>query len=435
MALQNVLTTDKIVEEYGKYYEKAGQNRQRLVRALMTPSVTLEKNARRIPTEETIYKASDLKTSSVVQPYSHDFTPMGEIEFIPNPVYLRQVKTDIQIVPNKIEESWLGFLAANNCSIKDWPVIRFIMEEYLKNQIEEDRELKMVYNGVYNPSAEERKPENCLDGIHKLLVDGASAQYPINVIEGIGELSADTVLDQVENFNAKIPSRYFYEKVTLFMAPEMALEYLRNKRDKGYYQIKGDEEIGYRIDFTNHTIFGSPAMAGTKHLWASVQRNLLWLTKRYQPISNLQIQVFDRTVKLLLDWWEGLGFACNQMVWASEPTVGRETTPDEGGDDTPETIVVTPAVETGEASDVTAAGATLNGTVANAPEDSTVKFAYGTDATTLDGAAEAVAGENGSYSAEVTGLTAETKYYFQLQLTAGTTTLRGQMASLTTLAS
>lgn len=435
MPLQNVLTTDKIVEEYGKYYEKAGQNRQRLVRALMTPSVTLEKNARRIPTEETIYKAADFTTSSVVQPYSHDFTPMGNLEFIPNPVYLRQVKTDVQIVPNEIEESWLGFLAANNCSIKDWPIVRFIMEEFLKNQIEQDRELKMVYNGVYNPSDTERKPENCLDGIHKLLVDGAAAHYPINVIEGIGELSADTVFDQVENFNAKIPSRYFNEKLTLFMAPEMALEYLRNKREKGYYQIKGDEEIGYRIDFTNHTIFGSPAMAGTKHLWASVQRNLLWLTKRYQPVSNIQIQVFDRVVKLLLDWWEGLGFACNQMVWASEPTVGRETTPDEGGDDTPETIVVTPAVETEAATDVTAAGATLNGTVANAPEGATVKFAYGTDAANLDGEAEAVAGEEGAYSAAVTGLTAETKYYFQLQLTAGTTTLRGQMASLTTLAS
>ncbi len=46
-----------------------------------------------------------------------------------------------------------------------------------------------------------------------------------------------------------------------------------------------------------------------------------------------------------------------------------------------------------------------------------------------------MAGEEGAYSAAVTGLTAETKYYFQIQLTAGTTTLRGQMASLTTLAS
>lgn len=436
MSLQNVLTTDKIVKEYGKYYEKAGQNRQRLVRALMTPAVTLEKNAHHIPTEETIYKAGNFETSSVIQPFTPDFTPMGGMEFIPNAIPLRQVKTDIPIVPNVIEESWLGFLAANNCTIKDWPIIRFIMEEYLKKQIEEDRELRMAYTGVYDPGATERKPENCLDGIHKQLVDGAKAQYPINVIEGIGELSEATVLDQVEAFNAKIPSRYYTEKVTLFMAPEMALEYLRNKRDKGYYQIKGDEEIGYRIDFTNHTIFGSPGMAGTKHLWASVQRNLLWLTKRYQPISNIQIQVFDRTVKLLLDWWEGLGFACNQMVWATEPTVDKDTTtPDEGGDDTPETIVVTPAVETGAATGVTATGATLNGTVANAPEGATVKFAYGTDAANLDGEAEAVAGEEGAYSAAVTGLTAETKYYFQLQMTAGGNTLRGQMASLTTLAS
>ncbi|MCR5709654.1 MAG: hypothetical protein K6G79_04145 [Bacteroidales bacterium] len=429
MALQNVLTTDKIVEEYGKYYEKAGQNRQRLVRALMTPSVTLEKNARRIPTEETIYKAADFTTSSVVQPYSHDFTPMGNLEFIPNPVYLRQVKTDIQIVPNEIEESWLGFLAANNCTIKDWPIVRFIMEEFLKNQIEQDRELKMVYNGVYNPSAEERKPENCLDGIHKLLVDGASAKYPINVIKGIGELSADTVFDQVESFNAKIPSRYFNEKLTLFMAPEMALEYLRNKREKGYYQIKGDEEIGYRIDFTNHTIFGSPAMAGTKHLWASVQRNLLWLTKRYQPISNIQIQVFDRVVKLLLDWWEGLGFACNQMVWASEPTIGQSTTdtasPADGIVVRSLNTILTGAVTTDTGVEV--AGRVLG----DMPAGATVQFAYG-KTSSLGSAAAATLGEDGDYHAEITGLDRNTDYFLQLQVVDGTDTYNSATAVVKT---
>lgn len=434
---KNVLTVEKIVEEYGKYYENAGQNRSRLVRALMQPAVTLEKNSRRIPTKETVYKAGNYMTGSVVQPYTDDFTPMGNIEFVPNSITLRQVKTDIKIVPNKIEESWLGFLTENNCSIREWPIVRFIMEEYLKNQIDEDRELKMVYNGVYDPGAAEVKPENCLDGIHKLLVTGSTAQYPINIIEDIGHLEEHYIFDQVEAFNKKLPSKYLKQKLTLFMAPEMALEYLKNKREKGYYQIQGDEEIGYRIDFTNHTIFGSPAMAGTTHLWASVPQNILWLTKRYNPISNIQIQVHDRVVKLLLDWWEGLGFACNQMVWATKETVDGSTpspTPNPEPDSEPETITVIVTAETEAATDVASTGATLNATVTGAPEGAEVTFAYGTDAADLDGEAAGVAGDEGAFSAAVTELTAETKYYCQAIVTANGKTVYGNIVTFTTLA-
>lgn len=427
---KDVLTTERIVQEYGNYYEKAGQNKSRLVRSLMQPAVTLEKNARRIPTEETVYKAANFMTGSVVQPYKDEFTPMGEIEFVPNPITLRQVKTDIMIVPNKIEESWLGFLAANNCSPKDWPVIRFIMEEYLKNQINEDRETRMVYNGVYDPGAEKPKPENCLDGIHKLLLNGANAQYPINVIKGIGELDKDYVFDQVEEFNAAIPSRYFNEKVTLFMAPEFALEYLRAKREKGYYQIKGDEEIGYRIDFTNHTIFASPAMSGTKHLWASVQRNILWLTKRFQPISNIQIQVVDRVVKLLLDWWEGIGFACNQMVWASEPTVGQTSkdtaSPANGIVVRTLNPVLTGAVAGDTTLDVTAK------VLGDLPEGATVRVAYGTTAS-LGSTANMTKGDDGNYSAQLTGLSRDTKYYFEVQVVSGDDVYSSAQADVKTL--
>lgn len=427
---QDVLTTDRIVEEYGNYYENAGQNKSRLVRALVLPPVTLEKNARRIPTDETVYKAANIITESVVQPYSDDFTPMGRMEIVPNKITLYQMKTDVRIVPNKIEESWLGFLAANNCSPKEWPVVRYIMEEYLKNQIGEDRELKMVYKGVYNPGAAEPAPENCIDGIHKLLVDGSKDTYPVNVITGIGELAKETVFDQVEAFNAAIPSRYFNEKVTLFMAPEFALEYLRNKREKGYYQIKGDDEIGYRIDFTNHTIFASPAMAGTKHLWASVQDNILWLTKRHQPVKNIQVQVVDRTVKLLLDWWEGLGFACNQMVWASEPTVGQAATDTASPADGIVVRSLNPILTGAVAGDtaIEAAGRVLG----DLPAGATVRFAYG-KTSSLGSTASATLGEDGDYHASLTGLDRNTDYFLQLQVVAGTDTYNSAVAVVKTL--
>lgn len=426
---ENALTTERIVKEYGNYYLNEGQNKKRLTRAIMQPSETLENNATWMPTEETVYKAADYLMDSVIQPYSDEFTPMGEIEFIPNTIILRQMKTDLKIVPNKIEATWLGFLAKNNCSPREWPIVRFIIEEYLKNKLAEDRELKMVYNGVYDPKAEKPRPENSIDGIHKLLVDGSKSDYPINVIKGIGDLDKDYVFDQVEAFNASIPSKYFSKNVTLFMAPEYALAYLRNKRDKGAYQIKGDNEIGYRIDFTTHTIYASPSMSGKKHLWATIEKNLLWLTKRYNPISNIQIQVFDRIVKLLLDWWEGFGFACNQMVWASEPTVGQSTTdtasPADGIVVRSLNPILTGAVTTDTGVEV--AGRVLG----DMPAGATVQFAYG-KTSSLGSIAAATLGEDGDYHAEITGLDRNTDYFLQLQVVDGTDTYNSATAEVKT---
>lgn len=435
---ENVLTIEKIVSEYGKYYvENAKENRSRLVRSLMQPAVTLEQNATHVPTNDTMYRSGNYLTGSVIQPFTIGFTPKGKIEFIPNTIMLRQVKTDIQIIPNEIEESWLAFLHSNNCTIKEWPVVRFIMEEYIKKQIDEDRELKMVYNGVYDPTNEEKKPENCLDGIHRILTVGADADYPINIVEHVGELDEDTIFDQVEFFDKNIPTRYFKEKLVIFMAPEYARAYLADKRNKGLYNIKSDDEINFSIDFSKHIIYASPAMAGTKHIWATVPKNLLWLTKRFNPISNMQMQVEDRYVKLLLDWWEGIGFRCNQMVWASEETVGKATpepTPDPEPDPEPETITVIVTAETEAATDVASTGATLNATVTGAPEGAEVTFAYGTDAANLDGEAAGVAGDEGAFSAAVTELTAETKYYCQAIVTADGKTVYGNIVTFTTLA-
>lgn len=426
-----VLTIEKIVEEYGKYYiQNAKENRSRLVRSLMQPAVTLEKNAMHVPTEDTVYRSGNYLTESVIQPFSTDFTPKGGVEFIPNTIIQRQVKTDIKIIPNEIEESWLAFLAANNCSIKDWPVVRFIMEEYVKRQIEEDRENKIVYKGVYNPASAEKVPEVCLDGIHKILTDGAAADYPINVVNKIGELDEATIFDQVEAFDAAIPSRYFSEKVIIFMAPEYARAYLANKREKGYYNIKSDDEINLAIDFSKHMIFASPAMAGTKHIWATVPRNLLWLTKRYQPISNMQMQVEDRYVKLLLDWWEGIGFRCNQMVWASEATIGASATdtasPSNGIVVRTINPVLTGAVAGDTTVDVTAK------VLGELPEGATVRVAYGTTSS-LGSTADMTQGEDGGFYAQLTGLTRNTKHYLEVQVVVGDDVYSGVKAEVKTL--
>ena len=162
--MSSVLTTTQIVSEYGQYYIKEGQNRNRLFRSLMQMPATLEKHARHIRTTETSYRMANYKNGPVQQPFSTTFNPISNISFHPNQINLQKMKVNVRITPDEIEDMWLGFMSGNTTrNKKEWPIVRFIMEEYIARQIGEDRESRMVYKGVRNEGGS--TPSDCLTGI------------------------------------------------------------------------------------------------------------------------------------------------------------------------------------------------------------------------------------------------------------------------------
>lgn len=320
-----MITITDILNEYGQYYLKGTQNRSRL---LGVPTVTGETLAvpgvRHIRTDETIYQLANPMFSSVLQQYQRGFTSKGGVDFHPNPIQLRQLKVDDQLYPHDIEESWLGFLAGDSSrNIEDWPIVRYLLEVYYAQQIEEDKELNAVYNGVYEaPSTGVAgAPAKVFDGFHKLIQTGAAdSDYPINTISDIGTLDPDTAFDQIEAFSEGIASQFVKKNIVIFVAPEMERAYRKGKRAKGYYDIATDSQIGTRIDFTGHTVKGVASMTGSTDIWATMPENIIHLMKRNDALTNIDLQKADRLVKILMDWWEAVGFGVNKLVWASDET-------------------------------------------------------------------------------------------------------------------
>ena len=310
----------KLLTEYGEYYLKSGQNKNRLIRSLVQPAVTLERYARRITTEETTYRMANYDFGKVIQPFKKEFTPISSITFFPNTINLAEMKVDISMFPHDIEAGYLGFLAGDETkTVKDWPIIRWLLEEYVAKQIQADREMSLAYLGKEVPGG--TTPEECMDGIKERLKKGHTADYKVNEITGIGTLDETSIFDQIEEFDKQIGDLYLNERVTIFVAPKFLRAYKAAKRANGFYEIKSANDIDERIDFSNHVVAALPSMTGTNDMWASVNNNLLWLTKREGNLSHASVQLHDREVRILLDWWEGLGFACNQMVWATSETV------------------------------------------------------------------------------------------------------------------
>jgi len=456
--MAEIIDISKIVAEFGKYYVKEGQGYDRIRTSVMQMPVTLEKNATHIRTTETLYKMTNPAFKSVIQPFKPVFNPVGGAAFHPNKIELQKIKADVPLTPDDIEDSFLGFLAdLDQAERKNWPVVRWMIEKYILPQANEDRELETVYLGKRNEDGQ--TPKDCMDGIKVKLMEGAESSYPINIIEDIEALDPDTAFEQIEAFDKKLPNKLQSVPMRIYVAPEMIRSYLENKRGKGYYMISSDKEISNAIDFTlgNHVIVGLPSMAGTKDMFATVPGNLLWCSNRRPSEFRLDIQAHYYEVAIMMNWREGVGFGCNQLVFATEETV-TETEPEpgqsqgegsesgqqggEGGNSgseqttEPETITVTEyaSVDTEAATSVADTTATLNATVANLPEDAVVTFNYGTDPESLSSEAEGVAGEEGAYSAALTGLTAETKYYAQAVVTKDTHKWYGNLVSFTTTA-
>ena len=316
-------TVDDLIKDFGNYYLKEGQNMSRLKETIRQGSETLERFATPIITEESVFRMANPVFQRIMKPFRKAFEPSGGIDFHPNEIILRQCKADMEVYPTDFQALWLGFLAGDATkTMETWPIIRYIVEKAILEQIEEDRETEVVYNGVYDPDGEQ--PIDSFDGIKKQLLDGAAhPKYPIHIVKGIGELSKDTIFDQIETYSQLLPSLLRKKNMVYFVSDEYEVEFMRSKRANGFYFISSPDQIDNRVDFTKHVVCGLPSMAGTKDLFSTMVPNLLWLKKGVARSANIDIQKHDRCVHILLDWWEAVGFACNQLVWATEHTVKK----------------------------------------------------------------------------------------------------------------
>lgn len=332
--MATTFTLDDIIRDFGNYYLNQGQNMKRLVSAIRQSGETLEKFATPVIIEDTVYRQANPTFQSLMKPFKKAFEPTGGITFHPNEIILRQCKADLEVYPNDFQATWIGFLTQDDTrTIQSWPIVRYIMEEYVIKQIEEDRENEVVYKGVYNATG--TQPVDSFDGLHVQLVKGSTADYPIHIVNNIGLLDnsvSGNVFDQIEKFDKAIPALLRNKKMLIFVAQDFERQFMEDKRAEGFFFISSADQIDTKIDFTKHVVVGLPSMNGTGHMFATLQENLLWIKKGSKGSVKIDIQKFDRCLHILTDWWEAVGFACNQLVWATAETVAvPETSPSGSG--------------------------------------------------------------------------------------------------------
>lgn len=308
-----------IVKEYGAYYEKAGQNKNRIL-ALLTQGLVTPGYCTTVKTDDTIFRLGSLTIGHIVQAFQKAWTPKADIAFQPNELRLYKMKADIDLEPDDIEATWLGFLADEKVSRKDWPLVKFLIEhpeQGIIARINSDMEMKEYGHGQFvapTPGTAGTTGES-MDGFIKQLQTGIDNET-INHIN-VGNLDKDTIFDQVEEFVVKLGDLYRYIQMPIFMSQENEIHYHRDKRGQNFYQIQSEAQVNRNVDFVPQFVVGLPSLNGTNIMFSTPKVNMMHLTKKYNNKTRFDLQEAKRVVNVLADWWEGVGFGIDGAVFTN----------------------------------------------------------------------------------------------------------------------
>lgn len=303
-----------IVNEWGKYYIPGQQNMNRLLQQLRLPRETV-RLAQQMITSATEWRGAKTELGDVVQPFQKEFTENGTLKFTPRTIKLFRLKADLKFYPDDIVESWLGFLARNNLDRRTWPITRYFAEQEVMPQIFHDLEAKAYWDGKQvDPTAGTAgAPSEALDGLKTHLDDGVT-NGNMNEVNLTNTPSPSTMVDAVEEFVDSFSEAFEMQPIVIGMSKKFLKDYFRDKRNTFGSNVSFQDEDNMVDYLPNARIIGLPSMSGSDYIWATTQSNFKWL-QRQNGITTPRVENVDRQVKFYTDWWEGLGFGLDELVY------------------------------------------------------------------------------------------------------------------------
>ncbi|TPG71995.1 hypothetical protein [Hymenobacter nivis] len=329
-----MLTIEAILAEYGRYYIAGGQNVARLIQRAYIAAQT-ESLFGSIVTDDTQFRMAKTELGRILQAFQPGWTPLGELKV--SPVVLSQfpMKVDLEMSPDALEASWLGFLTDNNLDRAQWPVIRWLIEAHILPQVQEDYELNEVYFGkfVAPTTGVASAAGTSMNGIRTIINAGVTAGRISPIALGAIPADAAAFCDYVEAFTRGFDIRYKGRPMPVCMNTTLAERYARGRqakygRDSNFTSVKpiiagnGDEIVQIPVEFTQHTVVGLPSMGASSKLWATPADNRKKLAKKSVNEKMVRVESAKREVAIFTDFYKGVGFPLEQAVFTNDLDLG-----------------------------------------------------------------------------------------------------------------
>jgi len=319
-----------IQTEWGTFYRDGGQNIARVLKKPYVPSLT-EALFGLIPTDDTSYQLAIAELSRVLQPFQLGWTPLGDFKVAPIMLTQTPFKVDLEENPDKLENSWLGFLADNNLDRAQWPFVRYLVEEHLYARMDEDYELNEIYFGKLaaptpgTPGA----AGTGMDGIRTIINRGIQQSRITPIALGAIPSDPQAFCEYIEAFVEKFTLRYRGQAMEVCMNLTLARRYAKGRHAKYKSDIadptarqlidgNGNVLLSSPIEFTNHRVVGLLSMGDSMKIWATNKENRKRLAKKTVNTRQVRIESAKRQVAIYTDFYKGLGFPVLEAVFTNE---------------------------------------------------------------------------------------------------------------------
>ncbi|WP_370398397.1 hypothetical protein [Tenacibaculum dicentrarchi] len=325
--MSDTITITDIVTSYGAHYIPGQGKVSELIRLQKQPTFTTG-YATPIISDATIYRAPQAYMDELIQPWQGDFTAKGGVVFKPNDIPTFKIKIDSSFQPDILEESYLGFMTQIAVADRSkWPFVKWFIEVYVLEQQKEDLENQAYGKGVYKEPVKgvPGSAKDTMDGIEKLIDDGIAgtktAHSLINAVALSTSFSRSTAFDGIEEFIENIDEKLLNKPMTLGCDPKIARWYFKDRRDTLGANANYSDKNAKRIDdYENVNWAPMPSLAGTGLIFATPTKNFVHIRPKKQ-MNPIKVESGKRTVDVMADWREGLGFLFNELVYAYKPTV------------------------------------------------------------------------------------------------------------------
>ena len=311
-----VVTIADILTEYGAYYS-GKDNKTALLKKFFQKSETEGDFNQRI-TEATRIELANTTISRVLQRFQKAFTPISTTVFTPQVVDLYKMKIDLSFYPDEIEESWLGFLASGDLNRKDWPLIRYLLEELALNQIIEDLEKNEIFAGkpgTITPGTATAAGTSML-GIREQL-KGASIQ---TIAVGAVPTDPKDFVSYVELMYNSVPEVLRTNLDKFFMSKALETRFKTGMREKYNINYNQVNDLTTIID-TNVMIAGRASHGSSDIVWTTPAMNRVIGVKKPNNDKIFKVEESKREVLAMTDFYKGVGFWNDAFVYRNNVVI------------------------------------------------------------------------------------------------------------------
>jgi hypothetical protein len=259
------------------------------------------------------YPLPNMEVGNMVQPgHNADFQPTpNSLKFGARIIKVRDCKVDLLIVPKDLEKTYIGKYKRKRDDVMEIPFEQYILD-HIRGKIHEEMRLFALHRGVYNASG--TTAIDTMNGIDTLLkLERAASGSPLiptttgviteaNVITNLLKVY-DGLAEPLKEVPTIMPVN-----ATIFDWAIRKYEPILNASiiaaDRATLESKGRRQK-FLLPGTNCEVIREPGKGASQLIYCTEKANLFYGTNTGAPTNNIQIQKFDRKIKILIDFKSG----------------------------------------------------------------------------------------------------------------------------------